>query len=473
MKRLLSLSIFVVGLLPASIYAMTLEEYLVGVMKKNKEFQSYDLGKEIAEDRRVAGDLSLSPVLTLDGGYLSDAKLPQTSGGTKLVASQYNVGLSKQYASGTSLGVTGNLQQLRISNPVLPTVPGDYSTGTLGVQIVQSLWKNSFGHGTRLRQERETLTATLEKESFNLKQRQILYAAESAYWDYLYLQEELVQKSDSLERAKRIEAWLKRRYRDGINDKADFLNAQALTASRELSLSIIRDQALASEKVLRDFLEMNTDEKVPSFSSDFKQTRRINEFLTGVPSGRIVRLDAHLSELEARMKSFAAKETKDSLRPDLTFQGSYATNSYSTLSTNDALSRISKAETPTVQLGIKLSYMFDSESKVSKEALSRKEALAAQIQSEKKALESESSWLELQRRYGELLKQIETAERLNKIQLSRAKELTLKLSRGRAVTSDVVTSEEEASSSSLSLNRMRAEARKIEAQSRLFIRLNQ
>jgi hypothetical protein len=45
------------------------------------------------------------------------------------------------------------------------------------------------------------------------------------------------------------------------------------------------------------------------------------------------------------------------------------------------------------------------------------------------------------------------------------------LNRGRAITSDVINSEEDAANSSLNVNRLRAEARKLEAQSRLFVRL--
>ncbi|MGZ3797928.1 MAG: TolC family protein, partial [Pseudobdellovibrionaceae bacterium] len=70
------------------------------------------------------------------------------------------------------------------------------------------------------------------------------------------------------------------------------------------------------------------------------------------------------------------------------------------------------------------------------------------------------------------LKQIEMAEHISQLQTSRAKEQALKLSRGRAVTSDVINSEEDASTSLLNLNRLHAEARKMEAQSRLFIRLS-
>jgi outer membrane protein TolC len=473
LKTTVALSVFLVQ---AGAQALTLPEFLGEVAKRHKEFQSYDISREAAEDRRVAGDIGLAPVFTLSASYLSDEKLPSQSFGTKLTSTQYNAGLGKQFSTGTYLGVTGNLQHnvsTGVPAQLQPLIGSpDYSTGTLGVNFSQSLWKNAFGHGIRLRQERESVASSLEKQSFNLKQRQILFNAESAYWDYLYQQEDLAEKGNSLDRSRKIESWLKRRFNDGIADKADFLNAQALSASRELTLAMTRDQARASEKALRDFLELGANDKLPRLDSDFKKARSIDSMI-GAGQGQVVRLDTYMSALEAKVKNAVARETKDALRPDLVLAGSYATNSYSAISQNEALSHISNPDTPTSQIQLKFSYTFDTDSKVSQEQLSRKEALAAQLQSERSMLESESSWSELQRRYAELLQQLETAERLNRLQLSRAKEQQVKLGRGRAVTSDVIISEEDAATSSLSLNRLRAEARKLEAQSRLFIRLSE
>jgi outer membrane protein TolC len=453
---------------------MTLEQYLMEVQKKHKEFQSLNVSKEAAEDRRVSGDLELAPVFTMAAGYLSDAKQPQATGGTKLVSSQYSAGLAKEFSTGTALAVNANVQKVKVENApaIFPPDTFDYSAGSLGFSLEQSLWKNSFGNATRLRHQREYAAESLEKESYNLQQRQILIGAESAYWDYLYQQEELRQRTESLERARKIESWLKRRYADGINDKADYLNAQALSASRELALATTRDAAAAAEKTLRDYLEMDDKDKTPTLQSDFKQARNIANLIEG-ERGQVVRLDSYLASLEAKTKSLAAREVKDALRPDLVLQGQYNTNSNVQNSPSNALNKINNTDIPTSQIGLKFTYLFDTDSKVSKEALARKEALAAQLASERKSLEGESSWSELQRHYAELLKQIDTADRISKLQLQKAKEQALKLSRGRAVTTDVVNSEEDASSSQLILNRLLSEARKLEAQSRLFIRIDQ
>jgi outer membrane protein TolC len=455
--------------------ALTLEEYLGEVAKKHKEFQSYDVSKEVAEDRRVAGDLALSTTLTMDASYLNDQKIPQSTGGTKTEVYVGDVGLGKQFESGTYLGVSSSLQRFNVANvPPLyaALIPSNYNTSTLGFTVSQSLWKNAFGHGVRLRHERETLSARLEKEGYNLQQRQILINAESAYWDYLYQQEDLAQKSDSLDRSHKIENWLKRRFGDGISDKADFLNAQALSANRELALQMTRDQARTAEQSVRDFLELGPTEKIPALTSDFKKPRGLTALISGEGNGEVVRMDSYLASLEAKAKSAGAREAQDALRPDLVLQGAYATNAYNQTTPDEAFSNNTRSDHPTSQVGLKFTYMFDTDAKISQESISRKEALAAQLRSERRLMESASSWSELQRRYGELLTQIETAEKVNKLQLSRAKEQQLKLNRGRSITSDVVLSEEDAASSGLSLNRLRSEARKVEAQSRLFMRMN-
>lgn len=454
--------------------AMTLEQYLAEVQKRNKEFQSLNISQDMAEDRREAGDLSLTPVLTAAGGYLSDQSQPQTVG-TKTVAHQYSLGVAKEFSSGTKASINANVQQTKISDvPVMYAglFPSDYSAGSLGLTLSQSLWKNFFGNGTRLRQKRDASAADLEKQGYSLQQRQILIDAENAYWDYLYQQDELKSRAESLDRAKKIESWLKRRFADGINDKADYLNGQALTASRELLLATTRDQAVAAEKTLRLFLEMDDKEPMPTLDSDFKKPRDIKT-LVGGTSGRVVRLDAYMASLEAKTKDLGAKEAVDQMRPDLVLSGVYNTNSNIQSSPSDALNKISNMDIPTTKIGVNFTYMFDTDAKVSQQSLYRRDALAAQLKSERKMLESDISWSELLRRYGEMLSQIQTAEKVSQIQTNRAKEQSLKLSRGRAITTDVVNSEEDAANAILTLNHLRSEARKMEAQSRMFIRLNE
>jgi outer membrane protein TolC len=463
--------IFTLTFTPA-LRALTVDQFLAEVQKRNKNFQSLETSTEGAEDRRVAGDIGLSPVLTMAAGYLSDEKQPQQFG-TKTVSRQYSLGVAKEFSTGTQAAVTGNVQQTQVSNPPPPYANyADFSAGSLGVSVSQSLWKNGFGTGTRLRQQREASSAQMEKQNYTLQQRQILIQAEAAYWDYLYQKDELMLRQESLDRARKIDSWLRRRFSDGINDKADYLNGQALAVTRELQLAVTKDQAVAAEKTLRDMLELSENEPLPPFESDFKKSRGLTSFVEG-QSGRVVRLDAYIASLEAKTKQLGAEEAANTLKPDLVLQAAYNTNSNIQPTTSEAVNNISSTAIPTTSLGVKFTYMFDTDAKSAQQSLARKEALASKLKSERKLLESDTSWAELQRRYNELLKQIDTADRISQLQTARAREQTLKLNRGRAITSDVINSEEDAANSALSVNKLRAEARKLEAQSRMYVRLEE
>ena len=50
----------------------------------------------------------------------------------------------------------------------------------------------------------------------------------------------------------RIESWVRRRVSDGIGDRADLLNAQALVATRELQLMNTKDEWVANLKQIRN-----------------------------------------------------------------------------------------------------------------------------------------------------------------------------------------------------------------------------
>src|SRR5262249_44801135 len=73
--------------------AMTLDEYLQAVQKKNHTLQSLDVSKEAATSRAQQGDLELSPILSAGGSYLDDKSL--TSLGTAVLTHnqvrQYNL----------------------------------------------------------------------------------------------------------------------------------------------------------------------------------------------------------------------------------------------------------------------------------------------------------------------------------------------------------------------------------------------
>ncbi len=450
---------------------MSLDQFIDKVQTKNKNFQMSQTLKEAASDKKLAGDISLVPILILKGAYLSDKKQPVFTGGTETITKNYSLGVAKKFSSGTQLKIFSDLYESTgkdISSPSFAAIYGQYSSGALGISMSQSLWKDAFGRGTRIRQKKDEEIFKLETAVAELQMRQTMADSESAFWDLVYSQEEQKIREASLQRAKRIENWVTRRSRDGIGDRADLMNARALMATRQMQLLIFQDEYLATQQKIKDVLEMSGTENLPVFSAPLEKLRPIKS--NTKTQSKMMRLDLYIGILEARAKNMGLLEAEDNLRSDLLLSASYNTNSYEPQGTiADAPKNMTKANTPTAAVSLSWTYLFDTDVKDAAFNQIKKEAYAAQLKSEQKMLESESSWTEFQRRHAELSKKIDAAKQIAEFQMERAKAEQDKLSKGRSITSQVISSEQDAADAELNLSKLRIEQRKLESQSRLFV----
>lgn len=470
MKKVALVGLLVAAWEPA--FAMNLQEYLKSVEGQHKSIKAYQANVEAVEDRRTGADLELNPVLTAGVGYLSDkSPLGQFAlmNASETTAKDLKVGLAKKFSSGTAVSITAGASEVENQGALLNPDFAKFSFGSLGVGLSQSLWKDSFGSGTRLRWQRQDATTAAEVGRFDLGKKLLLVEAEQAYWDYIYLDEYLKIGKASLERAKRIEAWTRRRVNDGISERADLLSAQALVGARQLALISADDDFSAAKRKMRDFLELDDSQVLPVITGDISSARKLNSMVQG-KSGKVMALDAYLASLNSKAMSLVARETEDAYRPDVVLSGSYNTNNFQKDKTiSDATAKWTDTDLPTWRVGLNMVYMFDTEVKSSAKAAARKDALAAQLQSERKMLESESAWIELNRRYSEMNKRIETAEEISKLQLAAAKAQADLFNKGRSITANVIKAEEDAADAELMLTRLKSEQRKMEAQGRLFV----
>ena len=458
--------------------AMSLDEYLGVVKSRNRAFISFEKSTEAAVARREAGDIELSPTAMLKAQTLDDRR-PQALG-TFLVnrqqTTEYTLGLGKKFSSGTQAQVTADASELKMDASDLSSQPPSTLTqtlgqGSLGLNLSQSLWKDGFGRSTRLRRERQSVIESSEKQNYNLQAKQLLVDAEAAFWDYLYLKQESLIRQDSLERAQKIEQWIKRRVGNGIGDSADLFNAQGLRAGRELQLISTQDEMTAAEKKVRDTLELKDDEPLPTLQGDIGGVRNLTQMSDG-HGNKKVRLDSYLAVLEAKTKAISAEEIEDSYRPDLVLSGQYKTNSFEA-TLDEAGRKITNTDKPTAGVALTLTWLLDGDLKNSARQTARAEALAAALRQERKLLESNSSWSEIIRRHGELTRKVQAAQVASDLQTKKANAERDKLSKGRSITSEVVLAEQDAAESQLTLNKLRAEQRKLEAQGRLFITLEE
>lgn len=456
----------------ASTSTMNLQDFLRAVESNHKSVQALEEAKKAAKLAQEAGDIELVPVLTADAGLINDKNpLGQFAafGASETKTSSYSLGLAKKFSTGTGVSITAStfeIENSALANPAVARFQ-KFGAGSLGLGLSQSLWKDFFGNATRLRQERQEVATAVSTGTFDMQKQMLLVGAEAAYWNYIFSIENLKIGKASLERAKRIAAWTQRRVNDGISDRADLLQVQALVAARTLQLISAEDELAGAKRSLRDFLELSADQPLPEMTGEISQARALNASLSG-RTGRVVALDAYLSSLDSRSKLLESREAEDKLRPDLILSGSYNTNAFES-SMTDAVRKWTETDRPTSKVGLKLIYPFDLGPKNAAREAARKSALISQLQSERKILESESSWIELNRRYSEMSKRVEAATEIARLQMAAARAQADLFNKGRAVTANVITAEEDAGNAELNLTKLKVEQRKMEAQGRLFV----
>ena len=447
--------------------AWDLEKYLDYVAESNPLVKAARLQKDAAVLKKGQGDLQeLSPFLSVDAGYLNDSQettFPSQQG-TRTVGKSYSVGISKKFVTGTTLSAQWGQTHSDIDGLVFPFVPAWDSRYTLAVS--QSLWKDGFGRGVRLRHEREEASERVNVLTAELQARQALIDAESVFWDMAVQMLDRQQKADALKRAEKIRDWTLRRLNNGIGDRADRLQVESLIASRRLA-QISSDDAFATarQKAL-DTLGL-PDIDLAGFKPEILAKERTLASGEGDPR----RLDIWIGHYASIIGESAARETNEMLRPDLSLTGAYGANARDP-SLGSSSSEALKSDNSVYRVGVKLALSLDFGLKRDLRAAANAEAAAARMKSDKLAKDGSSSWSELVRRHKELGSSIAAMEVLVKAQEAQLLREQERLAVGRTTTFQVISFEQSVADSNLALLQLRAGQRKLEAASRLYLNPN-
>lgn len=455
-------------LLPSSLFAMNLQQYLDQVKNKNDLFKAHVIQLEASENKIDSAGIDLSPVLSLGYNNVHDKSLPSQMGNDREI-NQYTVGLAKKFITGTSVKLSGELYDYENPGAMIPGYD-KYATGAVGISLSQSLWKDSFGYGTRKKIARETSAAELEKKVSELQKRAFLIQMEADYWDYAVAVEDVKLKKSNLERAEKLLKWTINRVSNGINDRSDLMNFKALAAGRKVQLLTAEDDLKIAETKMRQNLNLNETDPLPTIqfsANDFKNSAHKIK-----PNSTARSLEAEIARLEAETKKNVSEEVTDSLRPDLSLVGSYSTTSYER-EKNDALSKSTDSDYPKSALGVQFSWVIENSSKSGLRNSALKEAMASKLKFERKNKDSQISWSELVRKYNTLEQNVKTLEEVAEYQRERVKSEQDKFLKGRTVTLSVVTAESDAAESEVTLLKAKAGLKKLESSSQLYILENE
>ncbi len=445
--------------------ALTIDEYLAQAKNKNPLFKSYDLSVEATEGKLESADLDLSPVLT--AGYLKskDKSLPSSLALGERNMEQYTVGLAKKFFTGTAVKIEAQTNDFKND---LPLVPGydQFSTGSVGITLSQSLWKDFFGAGTRNKIDRQRAAAKIEISAAELQKRAFIIQLESDFWDYAVAIDDLKLKKSNLERAQKMEAWTTKRVGNGISDRSDLMNVKALATLRSLQVQTAEEELKNQKIKFRENLSLTANENAPEINADMAIRRTyINDLMA---QKNVTSLESEIARLEAVTKEKVADEVTDQLRPDLSVFGSYATTAFNR-DHSEAVSKMTGSDTPKSAIGVNLTWVLPTDAKSGLQNSANLESMASKLKAEKKAALGKNSWDELVRKYKLTENNVKSLDQIANFQRERAKSEQDKFMKGRTVTANVVTAETDAAEAEASLLKAKAGLKKLEASGLLFI----
>lgn len=449
--------------------ALTIDEYIASAKAKNPLFKSYDLSVEATQSKYDSAELELSPLLT--AGYLKskDKSLPSSMASGEREMDQYSLGLAKKFFTGTSIKIEALNNDFKNQGPLVPSLD-QFSTGSVGISVSQSLWKDFLGEGTRNKIDRQKAATQIEMTAAELQRRAFLIQLESDYWDYAVAIEDLKLKKSNFERAQKMENWTSKRVSNGISDRADLMNIKALASLRSLQLQTAEEELKTQQIKFRENLGLAATEALPEINANLTQPRSYISDL--VKKSNVVSLESEIAKYEAATKSHVADEVKDSLKPDLTVFGTYATTSFQR-DKSEAVKKMTDSDYPKSTVGVNFSWALESDAKSGLRDAALKESLAAKLKLEKKSALSQIGWSELVRKYQMTQTNVKTLEQIANFQRERSKAEQDKFLKGRTVTASVVTAETDAAEAEVTLLKAKAGLKKLEASGLLYVATNE
>lgn len=444
--------------------AISIDEYIGLAKQKNPLLRSYDESLQAADLKKQAAEIDLAPIITGSWVTSNDKSRPSQLGSER-EAELFSFAVAKKFFTGTTVKLDAQTGEFN-NHGTVPPGYDQYSTGSLGITVQQSLWKDFFGYGTRKKISRQEKLAEVEKLGSELQGRAALFDVEANYWDYALAQEDLKLKKANFERAQKIDRWTANRVSNGISDRSDLMNAKALMALREAQYIQAEEELKSQEVKLRDNLQLVDSEKTPEIKAELSVARPY--LINLIKMKNVEKIEARISTLESEAKALVAEETVDNLRPDLSIFGNYTTTSYDR-DHSQAVSDITKDDNLKNAVGVNFTWVFETGAKSATRDAARKDALASKLKAEKKRSEGQDAWTDLIRKYDVLKQSVSTLEKVAEYQRERAKAEQDKLSKGRTVTANVVLAETDAAEAEVNLLKSRASLRKLEASSLFFI----
>ena len=393
---------------------------------KRMDLQVNELNKDLVYESKPW-------VLSAESSMVSSTLVTSTALPSDYDSSSYEIGISKDLFSGTSLSFNNSLSDYE--NNLNAT---SSNTGfTQSLTLSQDLWKNFLGRNDKLDREIADKTYAFQKKATDAAITGNLFTFVNEYLQVKVSKAIVELQRLTVKRAKERLDLIQRRVRDGLSEKVDLYSAQTRNYAakenlRTEQINLESNLESLSKKLHRRVLENEVEAyKIQGESELSKVEGSIEENQD---------LQTSLEQIKYLNSTFNQKE--NTVYPSLSLAGSYSSNSYQSNGSpisNGALG----TDDSELAVGLTLSWNVGSVTeKIAKESSSI-ELNKAKMINRKQLLTLKQQETFLSRRIVEVENLLETALKRLKIAKKTLKEYNRLYTRGRANLDQVIRSEED------------------------------
>jgi outer membrane protein TolC len=448
---------------------LTLETYLNQVKKENRAFQGAMGLVQAAKERREEGSLALAPTFFANAQLYYDAKLPQLPfmSYDQLNLNTYQVGFSKVTSFGMIAKLTYEFDYTAYQNLVLPggtaAFPLNYYDAAPKLELSQSLWGNGFGRSTRAGLSLSEAQAEANQYQSRFQARSVLAQAESAYWRLVVARESVQIAEDTLDQARKLNEWTKRRSKMNLGENADELQSRANFELRKLEFKSTQDEARAAARAFNMVRNVKSDEVPEELDSLDSETLQA----VSTPKRATLRDDVEAVKRQTNAAQAAVTVAEEKTKPTLDIYGSYALNGREN-DVGTAFNNSYNANRPTKAVGLKFTLPLDFGTASDTRRGAQKERDAVEMVFRQKVFDQEQSWEDLQHKLDEAKQRLSLSETIENVQQQKLKNERTRLTNGRTTTYQVLLFEGDYTLAALQRLRIQAEILNLVTQMKLY-----
>lgn len=397
---------------------LTIGDYISQVRSRHGGIKAAEMTAAGARLYIAEARQRFQPNLNLGAEYRDDQKPnPQLLIFPTATPIPYNGVLTKSFTAGVSqetpYGVTGSFNY-QTTSLKYPGLSPEFFLASPSFEIRTSLWRNFLGaESTAQADEIAFRTRAKVLAQDYLVQTSVLQA-EQAYWQLALAREQLSISEAAVQRAQRLFKFSSRRQELALVDKSDSLQANANLRNREIDFRRAQDahrSACLNFNLARGDASDIVPEKIETL-----QPQKLSQ--TEIPKKIASRLDTQSTEAQLATARSGSLATKQKYKPTFELYGSYAFNSQErNLST--AFSRSWDPNLPTRAIGLRLVMPLDFSTIRDIQNGYEQEARAQEILLERKRLEEEKAWKDLEVAFSANQERLTMLMELEKVQLEK------------------------------------------------------